>query len=90
MHSMQANTRSRVSRHFANTRQNDNAATEEGVEQVMDDALNQLAALTGLKQSQVLEKLVNRYSGQNTQHQSRHHRQLLNDDESIFIGNLFN
>jgi len=90
MHSMQANTRSRVSRHFANTGQNESVATEDLVEQLMDDAVNQLTAITGLKPSQVIEMLTNRYSGQHIQRQSHKNRQLLNDDESIFIGNLFN
>lgn len=68
----------------------DSACADQIVEQVMSEAFHQLSSLTGLGQRQVMQLLANKY---NTQPEHDHPlgiTQLLNDEESVFIGNLFN
>lgn len=60
------------------------------IDQVMTDALQQLSALTGLEQNQVIELLANKYASQIEKPRQNSHSSLLNNDESQFIGQLFN
>lgn len=60
------------------------------IDQVMTDALHQLTSLTGLEQNQVIELLANKYACHLASPQKNNQRPLLNSDESLFIGKLFN
>lgn len=67
-----------------------NTAIDALVEQVMQQALKQLTTLTGLNQRQALQLIANKYNIPIEQSRNARIIELLNDEESQFIGQLFN
>jgi len=90
MHSTLTSNRSYIVNSYADKAQFDSARADELVEQVMSQALNELSSLTGLGQRQVLQLLANKYNIPVEHNQHSNVTQLLNDEESVFIGKLFN
>jgi hypothetical protein len=90
MHSTQTSKYSYAIDDSAISARLESSNADELVEQVMNQALNQLTSLTGLGQRQVLQLLAKKYHISVEQHQHCGIAQLLNDEESLFIGNLFN
>jgi hypothetical protein len=90
MHSTQTSKYSYANNNSAISLQLDSSSADQLVEQVMSQALNQLTSLTGLGQRQVLQLLANKYGIPVEQRGLANATQLLNDEESVFIGKLFN
>lgn len=90
MQSSQTHTDNCVSHYFSAGANMAVIDTNNIIDQVMTDALQQLSALTGLEQNQVIELLANKYASQIEKPRQNNHSSLLNNDESQFIGQLFN
>ncbi len=89
MHSTPTSTRSYIANSYASSAQLDKSSADELVEQVMGQAINELSSLTGLGQRQVLQLLASKYNIPVEHRQHSGITQLLNDEESSFIGKLF-
>lgn len=68
----------------------DNTAVDALVEQVMQQAFEQLTTLTGLNQRQASQPIANKYNIPIEQSRNARIIELLNDEESQFIDQLFN
>ena len=90
MQSSQTHTDNCVSHYFSAGANMAVIDTNNIIDQVMTDALQQLSALTGLEQNQVIELLANKYAIQIEKPRQNNQSSLLNNDESQFIGQLFN
>lgn len=90
MQSSQTHTDNCVSHYFSAGANMAVIDTNNIIDQVMTDALHQLTSLTGLEQNQVIELLANKYACHLASPQKNNQRPLLNSDESLFIGKLFN
>ena len=90
MQSNQTHTDNCVSHYFSAGANMAVIDTNNIIDQVMTDALQQLSALTGLEQNQVIELLANKYAIQIEKPRQNNQSSLLNNDESQFIGQLFN